>query len=114
MTEFFKAREQFKPRPKKKFYMKVEGEKIIYIGHTNIEGGMEIDSESYGTLHQGGMENYIWNGSTALRKPVVKLKPVEDELLPTKEKGYNFLQGNPYWPETFLDKGEKIYTWQKK
>jgi hypothetical protein len=114
MTEFFKALERFKPRPKKQFYIKVEGEKVIHIGHTNIENSIEIDSESYGKLHQGGLENYTWNGSTILRRPVVKLKPLEDELLPTDEKGYKFLQGNPYWPETFVDKGEGIYTWQKK
>lgn len=94
--------------------MKVEREKITHIGHKELEKVIEINSETYAKLRDGGLENYIWNGLKILPRPVVKLKTLEDELLPTDEKGYKLLQSNPYWPETFIDKGERMYSWQKK
>ena len=114
MTEFFKASRQFKTRPRLKYFMKVEGTAIKEIGHTAVEGSTEIDSDTYLKLRDGGLENFIWDGLKISPKPFVKPVILEDELLSVKEKGYKFLEKNPFWVQEFIEKGEGIYSWRKK
>lgn len=114
MTEFFKALSKFKPRDRLKYFMVIEGEKIIYIGHDNIKGSTEIDSATYGRLRDGGLENFTWDGLKISAKPFVKPIPLEDELLAVQENGYRFLQNNPFWVKEFVETGEGIYSWRKK
>jgi hypothetical protein len=96
MTEFFKARDNFKPRERKPYTVTIEG-KTIEVTHQKI---LEIQAS--------GIQNWMLENNEIVKKPIKKTGRIFNELKKTAE-GYTFLNNDPYWPTEINGEG---YTWQ--
>ena len=94
MTNFFKAMEEFKPTPKKKFYFK----------------DVEISLEKQLEIQHHGEENFKVENGQVVR---IKRLPPEQRLsrLIRGEEGYVFYNDDPHW---VTGKGKEGFTWQTK
>ena len=84
MSNFFKAREAFKPTPKKKFHL------------TFSETKIEVTLEKYIEVTTAGIENFEYKDGQILK---LKRIPVEQRqpTLTSGAVGYHFHKQNPFW-----------------
>lgn len=94
MNEFFK--DIVISQTKKRHFVEFEGKNI----EVSLEKKIEI-------LHNG-IENYILENNEFVLKSKVKTQRTYTELR-KDNKGYAFLDSDPYWPADIVEGG---YTWQ--
>jgi hypothetical protein len=113
MTEFFKALEGFKWQEPKKYYIYVQGEKLIGTSETHKEGAVEIDIQTYLKIQDNGVDRYLYKDGKLvyhIKKNTVKFT----EIFPSTDTGFNLVDGNPYWIKEKSNKEEKLYQWKTK
>lgn len=112
MTTFL---ESIRPRPKPKFFIKTEKNKIVYVGTEYSEGHIEITRREYIDIRSNGLDHYEYtNNKLSVKSFRSTNRPIHNELKSTTENGYNFLSGDPFWVITHKESDTGIYSWQKK
>jgi len=115
MSEFFKAFKNFKPRTVQKFYIKTDKYRIVDVVTEHLEGYIEITRKEYLDIQDSGIDNYEYIDNKLSRKKLQHMTTMtHNELKPTKEKGYKFLRGDPFWVIDHKQSDTGIYSWQKK
>ena len=114
MSELIKSLEQFVTRPKKRYFITVENEKILEIGKGNKENSIEISLENFKKLQESGEENFLYKKGKLIRILKTTTTVIEPELKKNKEQGYELLNHNPFWPISYKEKQENLYSWQIK
>ena len=84
MSEFFKAFNEFKPTPPKKFYLEFGKDKI------------EVTLEKFLEVTQAGIKNFEYKDKQIVKK---KRIPAEQKqpTLHLAEVGYQFYNQDPFW-----------------
>jgi hypothetical protein len=96
MPGFFEALKNIKPRERPK-------PQVVIDGHT-----VEVSLEKFKEVLAHGQENFEFKKGKIVRKP--SKRPLRNQMtLRKSKKGYNFLDGNPYWPKSIVQGG---YEWQ--
>ncbi len=96
MPGFFEALENFKPKETPKPTIEIQGTK------------METSLELFKKVQMHGAENFeLKDGKVVMKQSFLKGKTYE--TLVKAEKGYVFVDNDPYWPKEFTKGG---YTWQ--
>jgi hypothetical protein len=111
MTEFFKAFDNFKWNAPKKYYIYVQGKKLIETSETHKEGAIEIDIQTYFKIKDNGVDRYLYKDGKLVyhvKKNTVKFP----EIYPSTDTGFNLVNGNPYWIKEKANKEEKQYQWK--
>jgi len=114
MSELFKSLENFVPTAKKRYYAIVENEKILEIGKGNKENSKELSLEQFKKIQDSGIENFLYKEGKIVRIKKSKVVVAEPELRINKEQGYVLLHSNPFWPVSYEEKKENLYSWQIK
>jgi len=96
MPGFFEARDNFKTKNKKHF-VTIDGKTV------------EVSLEQKIEILQSGESAWKWENNEIVKKPQKKLGRYYTELTKT-DKGYHFIDSDPYWPSEFKEGG---YTWQQ-
>jgi|TARA_R110001592_G_scaffold234623_1_gene492205 hypothetical protein len=96
MPGFFEALNNFKPKERPKPTVEIQGIK------------METSIEMFKKVQMHGAENFeLKDGKIVMKQSFFKGKAYE--MLVKSEKGYVFIDNDPYWPKEFTKGG---YTWQ--
>ncbi len=96
MPGFFEALSNFQSKERKKPIVEIQGTK------------MEISIELFKKVQMHGAENFeLKDGKVVLKQSSLKGKSYE--TLVKSEKGYVFVDNDPYWPTGFTKGG---HTWQ--
>ena len=95
MPGFFEAFENFKPKEPPKPSVTISGKK------------MEVSIEQFKQVMKHGEDAFELKAGKIVRKPF-KGALKESLVLGKGDKGYSFLDSNPYWPDKEVEGG---YTW---
>lgn len=114
MSELLRALEKFEPKIKKRYFALVKNEKILEIGNVKKDNTIELSPKQFKKLLDVGIENFLWKENKIVRVVKEKNLVIEPELKINKEQGYKLLGNNPFWPLSFEEKQENLYTWQIK
>ena len=114
MSELFQSLEQFVPKIKKRYFARIENEKILEIGKGDKENTIELSLEQFKKLQDVGIENFLFKENKIVRTTKKKNLVVEPELEINKEQGYRLLDNNPFWPISYEEKQKNLYSWQIK
>lgn len=98
MTEFFNALKNFKPRPKNKYTVTVEGKTV------------EVTKEVFIKVRDTGEDQWMWTDDQLVRRPPRPSGRMYRELSKADE-GYVFVENDPYWPIGVKKEG---YVWRTK
>jgi len=97
MPGFFEALNNFKPKQTQKPTIEIQGIK------------METSLELFKKVEMHGVENFeLKDGKVVMKQSFLKNYKTYP-MLAKSEKGYAFVDNDPYWPKEFTQGG---YTWQ--
>lgn len=114
MSELLRSLEQFVTKTKKRYFAIVKDEKILEIGKGDKENSIELSLEQFKKLQDAGIENFLFKENKIVRLVKKKNLVIEPELEINKEQGYRLLDNNPFWPISYEEKQENLYSWQIK
>ena len=97
MPGFFEALNNFKPMALPKPTIEIQGKK------------MEVSPELFKKVQMHGAENFELKDGKVVLKQVFLKNYKTYAMLVKSEKGYTFVDNDPYWPKEFTKGG---YTWQ--
>jgi|TARA_B110000444_G_C18722018_1_gene538933 hypothetical protein len=97
MPGFFEALNNFKPKETQKPTIEIQG--IM----------METSLELFKKVQMHGAENFELKGDKVVMKQTFLKNYKTHAMLTKSEKGYVFVDNDPYWPKEFTQGG---YTWQ--
>ena len=113
-SELFKSLENFIPSIKKRYYAVVKNEKILEIGKGNKENSKELSLEQFKKIQDSGVDNFLYKEGKIVRVKKEKIVVIEPELRMNKNQGYVLLDNNPFWPISYEENKENLYSWQIK
>jgi len=96
MSGLIEALKNFRPKERHKPHVLIDGQKI------------EVSLEKFKEVLSHGQENFEIKKGKIVRKPT-KRNLRQNTILVKADKGYKFLDGNPYWPDSIVEGG---YEWQ--
>ena len=100
MPGFFEALENFKPRKRAKPVVLIDGQKI------------EVSLDKFNEVMAHGQENFNLKKGKIVRKVVNRIYK-HQTILCKADKGYKFLDGHPYWPDSIVEGGFQWKTEQE-
>lgn len=96
MTEFFNALNKFKKRERKPYTVVIDGKTV------------EVSHEKSIEILKSGIEKWMLNDDgNIVKKPIKTINRQFTELVKA-EKGYIFLDRDPFWPER-VDEGGHVW-----
>lgn len=97
MPGFFEALANFKPKERPKPVVTVQGKQF------------EVTPELFKEITSHGEDQYEVIDGKITRKPIPKFQGKSYEVLKKADKGYTFIEGDPYWPHEYKEGG---FAWQ--
>lgn len=109
MPGFFEALNNFKrPERNATYYIKVDGQEILYLAMSTADDHVLVSKEQYGQLLKEGHQNFNFVDGKIIKKTKKASRRMYTVLKESSE-GLAFLDGDPYWPTGIAKEG---HTWQ--